>query len=157
MRKSNYRNGNETMINYYNKITEKLDEYKFEDLDIVRTETSLFINNDIEHFLIAVTTTHKAPNEDIKRFFYIMEQEMEKQYPKFTKEMKKTHKILVPDMLHIHFKLITAIMKKYGYEMELLQNSARAVIDEGLKSVHNDTCYPALLRRSNLPQFYPKW
>ena len=74
-----------------------------------------------------------------------MEQEMEKQYPQFTKEMKKTHKILVPDMLHIHFKLITAIMKKYGYEMELLQNSARAVIDEGLKSVHNDTCYPALL------------
>jgi len=76
MRKSNYRNGNETMINYYNKITEKLDEYKFEDLDIVRTETSLFINNDIEHFVIAVTTTHKAPNEDIKRFFYIMEQEI---------------------------------------------------------------------------------
>ena len=76
MRKSNYRNGNETMINYYNKITEKLDEYKFKDLDIVRTETSLFINNDIEHFVIAVTTTHKAPNEDIKRFFYIMEQEI---------------------------------------------------------------------------------
>ena len=64
------------MINYYNKITKKLDEYKFEDLDIVRTETSLFINNDIEHFVIAVTTTHKAPNEDIKRFFYIMEQEI---------------------------------------------------------------------------------
>jgi len=66
-------------------------------------------------------------------------------YPQFTKEMKKTYKILVPDMLPIHFKLIIGIMKKYGYEMELLQNSARAVIDEGLKNVHNDTCYPALL------------
>ena len=42
MRKSNYRNGNETMINYYNKITEKLDEYKFEDLDIVRTEIAIY-------------------------------------------------------------------------------------------------------------------
>ena len=48
MKKSNYRNGNKTIINYYNKITAKLDEYKFEDLDIVKTETSLFINNDIE-------------------------------------------------------------------------------------------------------------
>ena len=36
-------------------------------------------------------------------------------------------------------------MKKHGYEMELLQNNARSVVDEGLKSVHNDTCYPALL------------
>ncbi len=70
---------------------------------------------------------------------------METQYPQFTKEMRKTHKILVPDMLPIHFKLLTAILKKYGYETELLQNSARSVIDEGLKSVHNDTCYPALL------------
>ena len=63
----------------------------------------------------------------------------------FTKEMKKTHTILVPDMLPNHFKLITRIMKKYGYNMVLLESSARAVIDEGLKSVHNDTCYPALL------------
>lgn len=76
MKKSNYRNGNETMINYYNKITAKLDEYKFEDLDIVRTETSLFINNDIEHFTIEVTITHKAPAVDVEKFFEIMEQDI---------------------------------------------------------------------------------
>jgi len=63
----------------------------------------------------------------------------------FTKEMKKTHTILVPNMLPYHFRLITRIMKKYGYNMVLLENSARRVVDEGLKSVHNDTCYPALL------------
>lgn len=76
MKKSNYRSGNETMINYYNKITAKLDEYKFEDLDILRTETSLFINNDIEHFTIEVTITHKAPTADIEKFFNIMEQDI---------------------------------------------------------------------------------
>jgi hypothetical protein len=76
MKKSNYRSGNETMINYYNKITAKLDEYKFEDLDILRTETSLFINNDIEHFTIKVTITHKAPTADIEKFFNIMEQDI---------------------------------------------------------------------------------
>ena len=76
MKKSNYRSGNVTMINYYNKITANLDEYKFEDLDIVRTETLLFINNDIEHFTIKVTITHKAPIADIEKFFNIMEQDI---------------------------------------------------------------------------------
>ena len=33
----------------------------------------------------------------------------------------------------------------YGYKVELLQNDGRAVVDAGLKYVHNDTCYPALL------------
>ena len=31
------------------------------------------------------------------------------------------------------------------YKRQLLQTSTRAVVDEGLKNVHNDTCYPALL------------
>lgn len=70
---------------------------------------------------------------------------MENHHVAFTKEMRKTHTILIPDMLPIHFRLIIAVFKKYGYNMVLLQNSARAVIDEGLKNVHNDTCYPALL------------
>ncbi|MBO5212196.1 MAG: 2-hydroxyacyl-CoA dehydratase [Clostridia bacterium] len=70
---------------------------------------------------------------------------MEKQHAKFTKEMRSTHKILIPDMLPIHLKLLAAVMRKNGYNVELLQNSSRAVIDEGLKNVHNDTCYPALL------------
>ncbi len=65
--------------------------------------------------------------------------------PFLTDTMKKEYTILVPDMLPIHFKLIIAILEEYGYRLELLQTSTRAVIDEGLKNVHNDTCYPALL------------
>lgn len=63
----------------------------------------------------------------------------------FTEEMKKDYTILVPDMLPVHFKLIIAIYKKYGYNMELIETSTQNVINEGLKNVHNDTCYPALL------------
>ena len=63
----------------------------------------------------------------------------------FTEEMKKDYTILVPDMLPIHFKLIIKIYEKYGYHMELLTNTSRNVIDEGLKNTHNDACYPALL------------
>lgn len=64
---------------------------------------------------------------------------------KFTPEMKQTHTILIPDMLPIHFGLIMEIFRNNGYKMELLTTSTRSVVDEGLKHVHNDTCYPALL------------
>ena len=66
------------------------------------------------------------------------------EYPVFTSDMKKTHTILVPDMLPYHFELICHVCGLYGYKMEVLKNDSRAVIDEGLKHVHNDTCYPAL-------------
>ena len=65
-------------------------------------------------------------------------------YPKFTPEMKGTYTILVPDMLPSHFDIIKHIVGRRGYRMEVLKNDSRAVIDEGLKHVHNDTCYPAL-------------
>ncbi len=64
---------------------------------------------------------------------------------RFTPQMKKTHTILVPDMLPVHFQLLISILKPYGYNCVLLQTASRAVVDEGLKNVHNDTCYPALL------------
>lgn len=63
----------------------------------------------------------------------------------FTPQMKKTHTILIPNMAPIHFTLLKNVFVSYGYKVELLTNSSRAVIDEGLKYVHNDTCYPALL------------
>ena len=67
------------------------------------------------------------------------------QYQQFTPEMRKTHTILVPNMLPIHFRLLISIFGQFGYHMELLESSSRTVVEEGLKNVHNDTCYPALL------------
>ena len=63
----------------------------------------------------------------------------------FTEEMKKTHTILVPTMLPIHFNMMVQIMRQHGYKADLLTNDSHAVIDQGLRNVHNDTCYPALL------------
>ncbi len=62
----------------------------------------------------------------------------------FTPKMKKDYKILVPDMLPIHFSILTQVMASYGYDIELLKNVSPRVQEEGLKYVHNDTCYPAL-------------
>ena len=63
----------------------------------------------------------------------------------FSKEMKKTHTILVPMMLPIHFRFLVNILHLHGYKAELLHNDGKGVVDEGLRNVHNDTCYPALL------------
>ena len=66
-------------------------------------------------------------------------------YIPFTKEMKREYKILVPDMLPMHFKLITKMLEGQGYDMELLTNRGPEIAETGLKYVHNDTCYPAIL------------
>ena len=63
----------------------------------------------------------------------------------FTKEMKKDYLILAPNMAPIHFKLFENLFTSYGYHVEILQTRGRRIVDEGLKYVHNDTCYPALL------------
>ena len=63
----------------------------------------------------------------------------------FTKEMKKDYTILVPNMAEIHFELLVRVLKQHGYKAELLRTNGREIVDEGLKYVHNDTCYPALL------------
>ena len=63
----------------------------------------------------------------------------------FTKEMKKEYTILMPQMLPIHFGMFRKLLELEGYRVDQRNNDGRAVVDEGLKYVHNDTCYPALL------------
>lgn len=71
---------------------------------------------------------------------------MERKYKAvFTDDMKKDYTILIPNMAPIHFRLMRAMFRKHGYNVELLNNTGRQVVDAGLKYVHNDTCYPALL------------
>ena len=63
----------------------------------------------------------------------------------FTKEMKKEYTILMPQMLPIHFGMFQKMLQLEGYNVVQLNNEGQAVVDEGLKYVHNDTCYPARL------------
>lgn len=67
------------------------------------------------------------------------------EYPKFTASMRKTHTILIPNMLEIHMALFESILLQSGYKVEIMRNEGPDVVSEGLKYVHNDTCYPALL------------
>ncbi len=62
----------------------------------------------------------------------------------FTEAMKKKHTILCPQMAPIHFELIEAVFRYSGYNFVLLTDEKGAV-DEGLKYVNNDACYPAII------------
>lgn len=63
----------------------------------------------------------------------------------YTKEMNRDYTILVPNMAKIHFALISQVLRFEGYNVKVLNNEGPEVIQTGLKYVHNDTCYPALL------------
>lgn len=67
------------------------------------------------------------------------------EYPKFKQEMVKTHTILIPSMLDIHMSLFEGVLLQSGYKVEVCRNEGPQIAETGLKYVHNDTCYPALL------------
>ena len=53
-------------------------------------------------------------------------------YPKFTKEMKHTHKILIPNMLPIHWTLLRDALEDEGYDAEVLTTTGPEIAQEGL-------------------------
>lgn len=63
----------------------------------------------------------------------------------FRAEIKRCHTILAPQMSPIHFQFLEAGFRKAGYNLEVVSVSDKTVIDEGLKFVHNDACYPAII------------
>ena len=74
-----------------------------------------------------------------------MQEASQANFVPFTEEMRRTHTILVPGMLPIHFSLMQAAFTSCGYKVEVLQDTGHEVVETGLKYVNNDICYPALL------------
>ncbi len=63
----------------------------------------------------------------------------------FTEEMKKTHTILAPQMSPVHFQFLKTGFEVAGYNAVVLPSVDKSAIDEGLRYVHNDACYPAII------------
>ncbi len=63
----------------------------------------------------------------------------------FTKEMKEKHTILAPQMSPIHFQFIEPAFKTAGYNIVVLPEVDTAAVEEGLKYVNNDACYPSII------------
>lgn len=63
----------------------------------------------------------------------------------FTKKMRKEHTILSPQMSPIHFTLLQQAFRSSGYNLEVLPSVDKKAVDEGLKYVNNDACYPSII------------
>lgn len=63
----------------------------------------------------------------------------------FTEKMKEEYTILSPQMAPIHFELVEEAARLEGYKIEILPEVQAGVVEEGLKYVHNDACYPSII------------
>ncbi|MCQ2516916.1 MAG: acyl-CoA dehydratase activase-related protein [Saccharofermentans sp.] len=63
----------------------------------------------------------------------------------FTKQNKKEHTILAPQMAPIQFEFVEAAFHSEGYKMKLLKKATREDIECGLKYVNNDACFPSII------------
>lgn len=62
----------------------------------------------------------------------------------FTKKMKKTHTILLPEMLEYHSGFLQAAFQGSGYQFEVM-HSSKSAKDKSLKYISHDYCYPGVL------------
>ena len=68
-------------------------------------------------------------------------------YPKvaYTKQMQdQKYTIIAPQMSPIHFGILEPVFSKHGYNVVILDNDNRNIVDVGLKFVNNDACYPSI-------------
>jgi predicted nucleotide-binding protein (sugar kinase/HSP70/actin superfamily) len=63
----------------------------------------------------------------------------------FTEDMRRDYTILIPQMAPLHFKFIEAAFEGSGYRVKLLPTVDVHAVDEGLKYVNNDACYPTIV------------
>lgn len=63
----------------------------------------------------------------------------------FTEQMKEKHTILAPQMSPIHFQFLEAAFVKAGYNIVVLRSVDNACVEDGLKYVNNDACYPSII------------
>ncbi len=63
----------------------------------------------------------------------------------FTKEMKKRHTIIVPQMAPYHFRILEAALQSEGYRLKILEKVTKNDIEAGLKYINNDACYPTIV------------
>ena len=64
----------------------------------------------------------------------------------YTKEMQEEgYTILIPEMSPIHFRLVETALKAIGYNAVQLKEVSEDAVNEGLRHVNNDACYPTIV------------
>lgn len=63
----------------------------------------------------------------------------------FTRKMRRDYTILIPQMSPIHFQFLETALANSGYKVALLPAVDKFALDEGLKYINNDACYPTIV------------
>ena len=63
----------------------------------------------------------------------------------FTEEMRKNHTILCPQMSPVHFQFLEEAIRSSGYKLVVLPSGDKSAVEQGLKYVNNDACYPSII------------
>ncbi len=115
--------------------------------DHSRIYTTLKIDeiNNLGAARIRIRSLKAAMFEREKEGFIAKKKERKYEKIKFTKEMRKTHTILAPDMSPIHFDILEAAFNTSGYTLAVLPAKDTEAVEIGLRYVNNDACYPAII------------
>jgi predicted nucleotide-binding protein (sugar kinase/HSP70/actin superfamily) len=63
----------------------------------------------------------------------------------FLREHRAKHTILAPEMSPVHFQFLEEVFNLSGYKVKVLPAIDHGAIDEGLRYVNNDACYPSII------------
>lgn len=91
----------------------------------------------VRSLLAAIRARRRLPVKPAQAYCY--------QPPRFTAAMARTHTILCPQMSPVHWQFMGPALAPFGYRLEVLPKVGRPAIEEGLRYVNNDACYPALV------------
>lgn len=94
---------------------------------------------------IRIRSLIAAMEEREKREYHPLRSDTQYYVPEFTRKMRETHTILAPQMSPFHFELLEEAAKASGYRLAVLPALDRKAVEEGLKYVNNDACYPAVI------------
>lgn len=78
---------------------------------------------------------------------HVVHKEYDSSYERvyFTKEMKNDYTVLIPEMSPIHFQFLETALACEGYKAKRLPTVDKNAVDEGLKYINNDACYPTIV------------
>jgi len=94
---------------------------------------------------IRIRSLKAAIEERERKHYKPVEEKVSYKNPVFTKEMRKDYTILAPQMSPIHFELVEVAGRAAGYNIEVLPSNDAKAVEEGLKYVNNDACYPSII------------
>ena len=75
-----------------------------------------------------------------------------RQRPAPLAEIRRSYTVLAPQLSPIHFQFLESAFRRAGYQLTIPPLPDKSAIDEGLKYVNNDACYPAILAVGQLLQ-----